>query len=121
MVNEMVLRSVYLRPSEDAQLRQLAHELNVTKSDLIRSAISVKLRDWLETSDEKVILNDVEHGRRTEAAIRSGRTRVVATRPVKAKEAPARQPQDPAPAKPAPSAKAGKEKKDAKDLASAHV
>ena len=35
MVHEMILRSVYLRPSEDGQLRQLAHELNVTKSDLI--------------------------------------------------------------------------------------
>lgn len=83
MLNEMVLRSVYLRPSEDSQLRQLAHELNVTKSDLIRSAISVKLRDWLEGNDEQTILNDVELGKRNEAAVRSGRTRVTATKSTK--------------------------------------
>ncbi|HEV7290465.1 hypothetical protein [Sphingomonas sp.] len=67
------MRSVYLRPAEDAQLRQLAHELNVTKSDLIRSAISVKLLQWLRSNDRNEILKDVEHGRRDEAAIRSGR------------------------------------------------
>ncbi len=73
MVDDMVMRSVYLRPAEDAQLRQLAHELNVTKSDLIRSAISVKLLEWLRSNDRTEILKDVEHGRRDEAAIRSGR------------------------------------------------
>ncbi len=52
MVDDMVMRSVYLWPKQDSQLRQLAHELNVSKSDLIRSAISIKLRDWLESNDD---------------------------------------------------------------------
>lgn len=116
MVNEMVLRSVYLRPFEDSQLRQLAHELNVTKSDLIRSAISVKLRDWLDAKDEQLIRSDVEHGKRNEAAIRSGRTRVTATKPTKPKDPPARSPD-----KKTPEAKAGKEKSHDKRLAPAGV
>lgn len=65
MVEDMVMRSVYLRPSEDAQLRQLAHELNVTKSDLIRSAISVRLRDWLQSNSKELILEDLNYGRRS--------------------------------------------------------
>jgi predicted transcriptional regulator len=111
MVNEMVLRSVYLRPSEDSQLRQLAHELNVTKSDLIRSAISVKLRDWLDADDE-AIRKDVEHGKRNEAAVRSGRTRVTAIKPNKPKDPPTR-----SPGKNTPEPKAGKEKNHEKGLA----
>ena len=43
------------------------------KSDLIRSAISIKLLEWLRTNDAEVIRRDIEHGRRDEAAIRSGR------------------------------------------------
>jgi hypothetical protein len=73
MVEDMVMRSVYLRPAQDAELRDLAHRLNVTKSDLIRSAISVKLFEWLQTNDCDSILAEVELGRRDEAAIRSGR------------------------------------------------
>jgi hypothetical protein len=73
MAEDMVMRSVYLRPSEDAELRQLAHDLEVTKSDLIRSAISLKLQEWLKSNDRERILKEVEHGRRDEAAIRSGR------------------------------------------------
>jgi hypothetical protein len=73
MIDDMVMRSVYLRPAEDTQLRDLAHKLNVTKSDLIRSAISVKLIEWLQSNDADAILRDIEHGRRDEAAIRSGR------------------------------------------------
>lgn len=73
MTEDMVMRSVYLRPAEDAQLRQLAHELDVTKSDLIRSAIAVKLLEWLKSNDREKILADVEHGRRDEDAVRSGR------------------------------------------------
>ena len=116
MVNEMVLRSVYLRPSEDSQLRQLAHDLNVTKSDLIRSAISVKLRDWLEGEDEQAILNDVEHGKRNEAAVRSGRTRVTATKPTKRNDPPRRSPETKT-----PEPKAGKGKRHEEGLAPAGV
>lgn len=64
MTDEMVMRSVYLRPVEDAQLRQLAHELNVTKSDLIRSAIGAKLREWLLPDSADQIARDLQLGRR---------------------------------------------------------
>ena len=57
---DLVMRSVYLRPTEDSKLRQLAHELNVSKSDLIRSAISVKLREWLTSSSDKGVLRDLD-------------------------------------------------------------
>jgi hypothetical protein len=73
MVDDMVMRSVYLRPAEDAQLRELAHTLNVTKSDLIRSAIAMKLFEWMQSNDSDRILQDVEYGKRDEEAIRSGR------------------------------------------------
>lgn len=63
-MEDMVMRSVYLRPSEDGQLRQLAHELHVTKSDLIRSAIGVKLREWLDSNSKDVVLRDLAFGRR---------------------------------------------------------
>lgn len=72
MVDDMVMRSVYLRPSEDSQLRDLAHKLNVTKSDLIRSAIGLKLVEWLRSNDSEQILRDIEHGRRDQSAVRSG-------------------------------------------------
>lgn len=114
MVNEMVLRSVYVRQSEDAQLRQMAHDLNVTKSDLIRAAIAVKLRDWLDSGDDQMILNDVEHGKRNEAAVRSGRARVTATRPDASNDTP-----DRSQGKDGPAVKTGKEKTHAKRLASA--
>jgi hypothetical protein len=64
MVNDMVMRSVYLRLAEDSKLRQLAHELNVSKSDLIRSAISVKLQEWLASNSDELILHDLAFGRR---------------------------------------------------------
>jgi hypothetical protein len=70
MVQDMVMRSVYLRPEEDAQLRQLAFEIEVTKSDLIRSAIGVKLVEWLESGDRELIMRDLEKGRRTPSAQR---------------------------------------------------
>jgi Arc/MetJ-type ribon-helix-helix transcriptional regulator len=69
-MDELVMRSVYLRPSEDSKLRQLAHELNVSKSDLIRSAISLKLRDWLESNSRETVQNDLVFGRRDTVAER---------------------------------------------------
>jgi hypothetical protein len=71
MNNDMVMRSVYLRLNEDSKLRQLAHDLNVTKSDLIRSAINVKLRDWLESNSTELVLRDLECGRRESAMNRA--------------------------------------------------
>lgn len=73
MTNDMVMRSVYLRPLQDNQLRQLAHTLDVTKSDLIRAAISNKLMEWLQSNDREKLLEEVALGLRDEEAIRSGR------------------------------------------------
>jgi hypothetical protein len=64
MADDMVMRSIYVRPLEDAQLRQLAHNLNVTKSDLIRSAIRIKLSEWLGDNSGKKALKDVREGLR---------------------------------------------------------
>ncbi len=71
MPNEMVMRSVYLRPEEDAALRQLAFEIEVTKSDLIRSAISAKLEQWLQSDSTELVLRDVELGKRPSRADRA--------------------------------------------------
>ena len=68
MIEDMVMRSVYLRPTEDNQLRQLAHELKVSKSDLIRSAISVKLQEWLRSGGKELVMRDLKFGRRTGSA-----------------------------------------------------
>src|SRR3546814_6445946 len=54
-----VMRSVYVRPGEDADLRQLAHDFNVTKRDLIRSAIRLKLKEWLADNSGQKLLADV--------------------------------------------------------------
>ncbi len=64
MADDLVMRSVYLPTREDNELRQLAHELKVSKSDLIRSAIIVKLRDWHEDRSRKIVREDLQHGRR---------------------------------------------------------
>ncbi len=75
MPNEMVMRSVYLRPEEDAALRQLAFEIEVTKSDLIRSAISAKLEQWLQSDSTELVLKDVELGKRPSRADRASAAR----------------------------------------------
>lgn len=71
-MTELILRSVYLRPSEDAQLRQLAHEINATKSDLIRAAVTIKLREWLADESNASVIGDVIEGRRDQGATRRG-------------------------------------------------
>ena len=62
MADEMVMRSVYLRPRDDAELRQLAFREEVSKSDLIRSAIRAKLDEWW--SDPEALRRDLGLGRR---------------------------------------------------------
>lgn len=68
MDEELVMRSVYLKLMEDSQLRQLAHELKVSKSDLIRSAVSLKLREWLGSENNDLVLEDIKAGRRGETS-----------------------------------------------------
>jgi predicted DNA-binding protein len=57
-IGDTVMCSVFLGTKQDARLRQLAHELGVTKSELIRAAVEDKLRDWL-TKNKDVILNEL--------------------------------------------------------------
>lgn len=64
MPEDLVMRSVYLPPSEDTELRQLAFELNVSKNELIRSAVSAKLKEWRKSNSRHVLLSDLELGRR---------------------------------------------------------
>ncbi|WP_076970135.1 hypothetical protein [Roseomonas mucosa] len=64
MPEDMVMRSVYLRPSEDTELRQLAFEEGVSKNDLIRSAVSAKLKEWRESNSKELLVRDLELGRR---------------------------------------------------------
>ena len=64
MSEDLVMRSLYLRPSEDAKLRQLALDLNVTKSDLIRAAVGLKLKEWLGDNSKTRAAMEVEAGLR---------------------------------------------------------
>jgi hypothetical protein len=42
----------------------LAHEKNVSKNDLIRSAVSSKLREWEQANNDEALEKDLELGRR---------------------------------------------------------
>ncbi len=53
MAGEMVMRSVYLRPEDDTALKELAYKKNVSKNDLIRSAVAAKLEDCEKTTATK--------------------------------------------------------------------
>ena len=64
MADDMVMRSVYLRPNEDTELKRLAHTFDFTKSDLIRAAISLKLAEWRMDNSGEAFLRDVEAGLR---------------------------------------------------------
>jgi hypothetical protein len=75
MKEDMVMRSVYIRPSQDSRLRQLAFHHHVTKSDLIRSAISAKLDEWLADPTQEVLLRDLELGRRSPGKGNDGQAR----------------------------------------------
>lgn len=49
MSGDMVMRSIYLPPELDAEIRRFAFEKGVTKDDLIRAAIASKVGEWAET------------------------------------------------------------------------
>lgn len=64
MAGEMVMRSVYLRPEDDTALKELAYKKNVSKNDLIRSAIAAKLEDWRKNNSDEVLKRDLALGQR---------------------------------------------------------
>lgn len=64
MAEELVMRSVYVPASEDAKLRQLAHESGYTKSDLIRAAIKLKVEEWIKSNGLELLRTDVAAGLR---------------------------------------------------------
>ena len=57
MNDEMVMRSVYLGLTEDSRLRQVAFEVGLNKSILIRSAIQKALNEWSRLSHEEIRQN----------------------------------------------------------------
>ncbi|MNW17906.1 Ribbon-helix-helix protein, copG family [compost metagenome] len=63
-MSDMVMRSIYLRPEEDGRLRQLAHELRVSKADLIRSAVASKLQEWTSQGGDAILELDLKTGKR---------------------------------------------------------
>ncbi len=90
-MDDLVLRSAYLRLSDDMLLRKLAHDLNVTKSDLIRAAIHVKLEDWRSANDPDAVLRDLafrvgDAEIAASAVVKVLKTRQVQTKPPLAKE-----------------------------------
>lgn len=69
MADDLVMRSLYLGVKEDSDLRQLAHELRVSKSELMRSAISAKLEAWLAANSAELIMEDLEQIRQKRASV----------------------------------------------------
>ena len=63
MREDMVLRSVYLRPSDDNTLRRLAFELKVSKNELIRHAIASQLKEWSAINDVNRLKAELEKAR----------------------------------------------------------
>ena len=95
MSEDLVMRSIYLRPIEDAQLRQLAVDLNVTKSDLVRAAVGIKLKEWLADNsktkaaeDVAVGLRDATIARRVKQELPPTAVRFASARVAKAESAP---------------------------------
>ncbi|MBO1329521.1 ribbon-helix-helix domain-containing protein [Acetobacter suratthaniensis] len=74
MSEVLVMRSVYLPAALDAELRQIAHDKGVSKSDLIRTAVALKAKEWRGDNTEKKLDNDVQAGLRA-----SGRQTTVKT------------------------------------------
>lgn len=54
MAEGMVRRSIYLDQADDSELRQIAFELRVSKSDLIRAAIRHRLKEWRELDASRI-------------------------------------------------------------------
>jgi hypothetical protein len=76
MNDELVMRSFYISVREDARLRKLAFELELSKSDLVRAAITQKLSKWdkkpdvsaiRDDNDLKLILDEINLGNRQAA------------------------------------------------------
>jgi hypothetical protein len=59
MPDDLVMRTIFLPPDDDALLRQLAAKLTVTRSDLIRSAVRIKVAEWSESPE--ALRRDLAH------------------------------------------------------------
>lgn len=82
MAENLVMRSIYLPETVDAELRQLAHEHNVSKSDLVRAAVRLKLKEWREDNTKAKLSKDVAAGLREpdhHSAVKKGRPPSVAS------------------------------------------
>lgn len=67
MADDLVMRSFYLSAKEDMRLRNLAFQLDVTKSDLVRAAIGKNLEIWREMNDPDAIFEDIKLGQKQAA------------------------------------------------------
>lgn len=74
MADDLVMRSVYISAGVDAELRQLAHDLNITKSELIRTAISGKLKEWRGDNTRQKAAADVEAAKENDTLKQNIRT-----------------------------------------------
>jgi Arc/MetJ-type ribon-helix-helix transcriptional regulator len=87
-MDDLILRSAYFRRTDDLLLRSLAHDLDVSKSDLIRAAIRLKLDDWRASGSHEVVLKDLARGTRENAVAR----KIVVQVPGAKRVAPPKQP-----------------------------
>lgn len=54
----LLTRPAFISAADDAALRQLAHEAGMTRSELIRTAVSLKLAEW-EGAETEAVLNEL--------------------------------------------------------------
>ncbi len=52
MDEDFTMRTVYLTHQQDAVLRQLAHEMGCTFSELVRAAVASKLIEWRDDPEK---------------------------------------------------------------------
>jgi predicted DNA-binding protein len=67
MAEDLVMRSFYLSAKEDTRLRNLAFQLDLSKSDLVREAIRQNLEKWREINDPDAIFRDIKLGQKKAA------------------------------------------------------
>lgn len=58
-----LLRSMYLRGSDDEKLKELASTQNFLKAELLRAAINLKLKEWEADESNELVHREVELAR----------------------------------------------------------
>ncbi|WP_260926746.1 ribbon-helix-helix protein, CopG family [Novosphingobium sp. 9] len=84
MSEVLVMRSVYLPATLDAELRQIAHEKGFSKSDLIRAAVALKAEEWRGDNTGTKLGDDVQAGLRAggrQATVKAVKPAAVSRKP----------------------------------------